>query len=527
MIVGSMCVDMSGDSSMLEISFHAADGWGLVTTEFWVGDNVAGVPNDEDGGLDVERFPCCWCNSTGEKAHSTHVDFKWSYLCEEETGFSLAFVAQLTFGKLSKSGKIVEGTETATFATEQHVETLEGAFGWFDVPVVCDCVEKRLIPECIDSSPMMPKPECHDVVAGDSMIVGSMCVDMSGDASMLEISFDAADGWGLVTTEFWVGDNATGVPSGEDGGLDAERFPCCWCNSTGQKTLSTHIDFKWSYLCEEETGFSLAFVAQLTFGKMSKSGKIIEGTEVATFATERCVETLEGSFGWFDVPVLCGNCTEKTHVPECIDSSPMMPKPECHDVVAGDSMIVGSMCVDMSGDSSMLEISFDAADGWGLVTTEFWVGDSIAGVPKDEDGGLDVERFPCCWCNSTGEKTHSTHVDFKWSYLCEEETGFSLAFVAQLTFGKLTKSGKVLEGTEMATFATEHCMETVEGSFGWIGVPVVCDCGEKKQLPECIDSSPMMAKLLETPLLGPCVLTCWVIPACLRFPLMRLMDGVL
>ena len=137
----------------------------------------------------------------------------------------------------------------------------------------------------------------------------------------------------------------------------------------------------------------------------------------------------------------------------------------------------------------MLEISFDAADGWGLVTTEFWVGDDVAGVPSDEDGGLDVERFPCCWCNSTGEKIHSTHVDFKWSCLCEEETGFSLAFVAQLAYGKLSKKGKVMEDSECVSFVIEHQCELGVADIGWFDVQFACGCGS----PPKEKSSPAMS----------------------------------
>ncbi|CAB9501679.1 expressed unknown protein [Seminavis robusta] len=111
-----MCVGLSKDGSNFEVTFESTGDWGLITTEFWMGDNVHGVPFDEEGSLDLESFPYYWCNSTGETTHSTHIDFKWAYLCEEKDEFSLAVVAQVTVGKMSEDGLAIEGTEIVSFA---------------------------------------------------------------------------------------------------------------------------------------------------------------------------------------------------------------------------------------------------------------------------------------------------------------------------------------------------------------------------------------------------------------------------
>jgi len=133
-------VEVSEDSEYLEVSFEASGDWTLVTTEFWVGDNITSVPYDE-GDLDTESFPYFWCNSTGESSYKSKVDLKWKYVCEEQSEFTLAVVAQVTMAQMDSDGQIVEGTELITFATEYEVEANDGLFGWFDVPILCECVE--------------------------------------------------------------------------------------------------------------------------------------------------------------------------------------------------------------------------------------------------------------------------------------------------------------------------------------------------------------------------------------------------
>eukprot|EP00797_Seminavis_robusta_P002583 Sro115_g056710.2 (538) ;mRNA; f:37333-38946 len=460
----------------MEVTFETTDDWGLVTTVFWVGDNITGVPFDE-GSLDTESFPYYWCNSTGATAHTTHIDFKWLYLCEEEGEFSLAVVAQVAAAKLSQKGKAIEGTEIISFISEYEIDLMDDSFGWFDVPVTCTCEPKKKKPVCPDGDmvPEITKSECHGVLGVDSMPVGFMCVELSTDGDSLEVTFKSTEGWGLITTDFWVGENIKSVPQDHVGSLDIESFPYYWCNSTGETVHSTKIDFKWGYLCDEESEFSLSIVAQLAMAELSQIGKAIEGTEIVSFVSEYEIDLMDDSFGWFDVPVTCA-CKK----PVCVEGEPKVAKEECHNVLAGDNAPVGSMCVGLANNGKDLDVTFQSTGDWGLITTEVWVGDNVHGVPFDEEGSLDVESFPYFWCNSTGETSHSTHVDFKWAYLCEEKDEFSLAVVAQVTLAKLSNAGKAIEGTEVVSFASEYEIDLKDDTFGWFDIPVTCACEPKK-----------------------------------------------
>jgi hypothetical protein len=146
--------------------------------------------------------------------------------------------------------------------------------------------------------------ECQEVFASSTLVAGVVCVQVSEDSSHLEVSFEATGNWTLITTEFWVGDDISNVPSNEDG-VDTESFPYYWCNSTGENHHLSNVDLKWSYLCEDLSDFTLTVVAQVTLGEVDSDGQLIEGTELITFATEHQVSTADGTFGYFDVDILC------------------------------------------------------------------------------------------------------------------------------------------------------------------------------------------------------------------------------
>jgi hypothetical protein len=156
----------------------------------------------------------------------------------------------------------------------------------------------------ITDDPVNAMKKCQEVFATSTVVAGVVCVEVSKDASHLEVSFEATGNWTLITTEFWVGDNISNVPSNGDG-VDTESFPYYWCNSTGESRHLSNVDLKWSYLCEDLSDFTLTVVAQVTLGEVDSEGQLIEGSELITFATEHQVSTADGTFGYFDVDILC------------------------------------------------------------------------------------------------------------------------------------------------------------------------------------------------------------------------------
>ncbi|CAB9498740.1 expressed unknown protein [Seminavis robusta] len=486
--IGAVSVSVSKDSSHLDVSFESTRGWTLLSTEYWIGDSIAAVPVDqaEGGALDVENFPYYWCNSTGETTHTSHVELKWSYLCEDEAEFSLVIVAQMTLGQVDSEGVLIEGTEVITYVTEHEVSTAEEMYGWFDVTVMCECIpDDRQPPKitglCVADEEEEAK-ECQTVYGGDATEIGVVCVEVTGDDMDFEVTYTASDSWALLSTDLWVGEAVSAVPM-DDGELDTENFPYFWCNSTGEDTHTSLVPLKWSYLCEESKtgGFHISFVTQLTVAKVNETtGEIIEGTEVMSYASVVETEINDVIVGYFDVPISCTCVKDRSAsgLPDiCVEDlsdADTPPTMECQEL--GDN--VGSICVQMLPDGE-LEVHFEATGDWLFTNNEFWIGEDIASVPVDDEedgGGLDVESFPYFWCNSTGEDTHRAHVPFKWSYLCEGEDEFSLVVVARSTVGKLDANGEISEEDSLVAYTNEFHGTVGDETIGWFDIKINCAC---------------------------------------------------
>jgi hypothetical protein len=389
-------------------------------------------------------------------------------------------------GELLEDGTVVENSELTVFATEQM--STDNLFGWFDIEINCECppTEPCATPApapgtppgetahtgpksdiCVETTDAStPYQECHDILAGDAMPVGSVCVevvDRDGEP-FLEVSFSSAAQWTFVTNDIWIGENFTSIPYDEDGALDTENFPYYWCNSTGESEWKTGFPLKWSYNCEDLDSFSLALLVQSTLGQLAEDGSVLADTEIVAFALEHEAESSDGSFGWFDIDIMCecvpGESPAQAPVEVVIDSP---TEEDCYDIMAGEADVAGTVCFKVRGDQ--LDITFTAKPEYGFASTEFWVGEDIKDVPLDEDGELDTENFPYFWCNSTGGDTFDTEIEFKWSYMCDGSDTFDLDVVAHATIGKLLDDGTVDPSTEFSAFAMEHDATNYEGSY--------------------------------------------------------------
>jgi len=140
MSAGSVCIKVVDGSKKFEVTYTASGEWALLTTEFWIGEDITEIPVDEDGALDTENFPYFFCNSTGEESWTSKFDMKWSYNCEDMNNFTLAVVGQATVAKAdTTTGEIIEETEVVAFAREYDSEASGNYFGWFDVSINCEC----------------------------------------------------------------------------------------------------------------------------------------------------------------------------------------------------------------------------------------------------------------------------------------------------------------------------------------------------------------------------------------------------
>jgi hypothetical protein len=133
---GKVCIEIVDNSTKFQVTYTASGDWTLITTEFWIGDNISAVPVDEDGALDTDSFPYFYCNSTGEESWVAKFEMKWQYNCLDMDDFTLAVVGQATVAKYnSTTGEVIEETEVVAFAHEYDGSSNDNYFGWFDIQV--------------------------------------------------------------------------------------------------------------------------------------------------------------------------------------------------------------------------------------------------------------------------------------------------------------------------------------------------------------------------------------------------------
>lgn len=68
------------------------------------------------------------------------------------------------------------------------------------------------------------------------------------------------------------------------------------------------------------------------------------------------------------------------------------PSPSCYDLLAGQTIYAGDVCVSLDGDNILVE--YQTADGWELSETHVWVGDAADGYPQTKKGNPQVGKFP-------------------------------------------------------------------------------------------------------------------------------------
>jgi len=475
--VGTVCMEPTDSPLYLDVTVSSTGDNSLVTSAIWFGEDVSSVASDENTGApNAASFPYTLNITDGADSTSTletRIYVSGSNICSEDTSsFSLSSLVQATVQQ-------ADGTQVEAFAVDE--EAGSGAYDGFDMMVNCNCVGESEI--CIESGVDNIREECHDLIVGENVAAGTVCIEAVDGAEKFKVTYTASSEWTLLTGEFWIGEDIGDVPTDGEGALDTENFPYFYCNSTGEDEWVAKFDMKWDYNClNMGDTFNLAAVGQATVARIDNvTGDISEDTEMIAFAYEH-ENSDENFFGWFDIQVNCecippestiGNPGGEPETPDiCVKTNTTSTK-ECHQVFATNDLPAGQVCVEVSEDSEHLEVSFEASGNWTLVTTEFWVGDDITTVPSDADGALDSEGFPYFWCNSTGETSHSNIVDLKWTYLCVDQDEFSLAIVAQLTLSQVDSNGELIEETELISFASEYELSDVAG---WFDVAIMCEC---------------------------------------------------
>ena len=80
------------------------------------------------------------------------------------------------------------------------------------------------------------------------------------------------------------------------------------------------------------------------------------------------------------------------------------------DLIAGQNIIAGSVSVSVNGND--LEITYNTIDGWELVETHLWVGESRTEMPQTRKGNPKIGNFPYQSGDITGATTYSFSIPY-------------------------------------------------------------------------------------------------------------------
>lgn len=86
----------------------------------------------------------------------------------------------------------------------------------------------------------------------------------------------------------------------------------------------------------------------------------------------------------------------------------VLNQPDCQDLIAGQSINVGDVCLEVVGDN--LVVTYTTTDGWELTEAHLWVGANIADMPQTKKGNPKIGNFPYNSGDITGAASYSFSV---------------------------------------------------------------------------------------------------------------------
>ncbi|MGA1824192.1 MAG: hypothetical protein ACMUIP_05955 [bacterium] len=81
---------------------------------------------------------------------------------------------------------------------------------------------------------------------------------------------------------------------------------------------------------------------------------------------------------------------------------------QCQALLAGQTIDAGLVCVEVVGTD--LVVTYDTANGWELVETHLWVGDSLADMPQTKQGNPKIGNFPYNSGDITGATSYNVSI---------------------------------------------------------------------------------------------------------------------
>ena len=125
---------------------------------------------------------------------------------------------------------------------------------------------------------------CADLLAGQTILAGSVCYEVDLDSDELNVTYVADNGWFLLDTHLWVGDDATAYPQTKNGNPKNGQFPYASGSLAGVSSYAVVIglngaalaNFYGSLACDNVSTFYA--MAHAVVGKTASNG----GTQTET-----------------------------------------------------------------------------------------------------------------------------------------------------------------------------------------------------------------------------------------------------
>ena len=146
---------------------------------------------------------------------------------------------------------------------------------------------------------------------------------------------------------------------------------------------------------------------------------------------------------------------------------------QCQTLFAGQTIDAGEVCVEIVGTNLVVE--YNTANGWELVETHVWVGDSLADMPQTRKGNPKVGNFPYKSGDVTGTTSWSLTVPLaNLNFTCPApDKIFYVAAHAALQ--KPDDSG----GFQTETGWSDGDRFVEKGNWGtFTTITLTCDCGD-------------------------------------------------
>ena len=303
-------------TAILHATFDAYGDWKMVTTKFWLGEDVWEFPRLGDGSPDVEAFPYFYCNYTSFDAWEIFEPI--SFDCTDlEESIVYSVVAYAEVEKWNEHGKPIPESRTRAYAYDDTAGFGSAWIGWYYLVIDCNCDGNTTTPgegDCPTTPELVlqtpGEKECHPIVAGGSEVsvqAGTVCIEIK-EGNILHVTFQAGEFWAFLRTQLWVGrgSNETNaldiMPHFSSGAPNTKKFNYFSCDYQGETIITFTINL--NYECVPGDLLKIYVVAHSKVEQVDEDGDLIPDTDLDVFAFEHTGSS-DTWYGYFDFLAEC------------------------------------------------------------------------------------------------------------------------------------------------------------------------------------------------------------------------------